>query len=81
MPVGYNTHDMPNDSRIKCRRNYLTAPVPGFSTPERVRVLRRAEGLAGYYVVRPLDRGLPRSSYNRTGTVAMHESHLGEVCA
>ncbi|MFI5246478.1 MAG: hypothetical protein ACHQQR_14695 [Gemmatimonadales bacterium] len=61
---------------IKCRRNYMTNPVPGFGTPERVRVLRRADGLTDYFVVRPLDRN---DGFN--GTVAMHVSHIGSETA
>ena len=59
-------------SAVKCRRTYMTVPVPGFSASEPVRVLRRATHLPdGYFIVRllrddPADR-----------RIAMHESHLG----
>jgi hypothetical protein len=59
--------------RIKCRRNYMTAPVPGYAEPERVRVVRAASNLPGYYVVRYIDD----ATLGTANTVAMHESHIG----
>lgn len=61
-------------SRIKCPRDYETAPVAGFGVPYRVYVLRPSD-LPGYFVARvPSVHGPAYPS----GAVLLHESFLGE---
>jgi hypothetical protein len=69
---------VPADRPVKCLRNYMTAPHPGFASPEPVRVLRRAsEDLPeGYYIVRFLNDPPWRNS-----RIAMHVSHIGAEIA
>jgi hypothetical protein len=65
-------------SRIKCRRDYMTSPAPGFGVePRKVHVLCRAD-LPGYYVVRTPGRFVWGPKGKRSVDSLMHESHIGE---